>query len=659
MPAEDKIAAEISRRLRARGIALTLGGEPTYVPVDPTGAEWNFTAVGPTKLTYAYALADTLIADSLPGAAVFFSPGKLYPGETNPRWALNILWRKDGKRLLPARKANAKKPALADIERALLGALRLDIRWLRATDPTGRASEVRVLPLDHAGRRWVSARWGNRRTLELSGAEGPAGLRLPLSTVPDGVSRRALVLEVRDQKLHVFLPPLRQRPFTQLLRAIEKAIAGPHYLEGYVPEDEKNLWHRAGLTADPGVLEINLPACATWQEYRGWLTLLERTTATIGLRSHKQTSAEESAGTGGGNHLLFGGPTLEKTPFFTEPGWLVSILRYWQRHPALSYLFTGVYVGASSQAPRPDESARDLPDLEMAYRFLEKLPAGDHRGLLSETLRHLHIDGSGNTHRSEISFDKFWNASWPGGCRGLIEFRAVESLPHADWMSAVALLWMSLATMLLEKPCRTPLVAHGRALHDRYFLPTPLWLDFSEILADLRRARLGLDESIFRAIWDWRFPLALEHGEKSETLTIRRAHEEWPLLCETPLEGGSTSRFVDSSMARLEFRASPAFAENIRLFINSRELPLLELAPGIPGAALRFRRTQLHPALHPGIAPQVPLIVTIARGDTKTSYRLEADRRLFVPHEGKTPRLNKRPCQLPSPGTLTYDLRLP
>ena len=149
-------------------------------------------------------------------------------------------------------------------------------------------------------------------------------------------------------------------------------------------------------------------------------------------RPWKESSWDYPQGTGGGNHLLWGGPRLEANPFFTRPGWLAAILRFWQHHPSLAYLFTGCYVGASSQAPRPDESARDLYDIDMAYTFLESLPPGDHRELINETLRHLQTDVTGNSHRSEMSFDKFWNTAWPAGALGLIEFRAIESLPRSS-----------------------------------------------------------------------------------------------------------------------------------------------------------------------------------------------------------------------------------
>ena len=334
------------------------------------------------------------------------------------------------------------------------------------------------------------------------------------------------------------------------------------------------------------------------------------------------------------------------------------MLRYWQHHPSLAYLFTGQYVGPSSQAPRPDESANTLYDLEMAYQFLEQLPPGDHRYLISETLRHLHTDGTGNTHRSEMSFDKFWNVNFDGGCRGLIEFRAIESLPHSTWMSAVALLWKALAAYLLVRPFTAPLIEHGEHLHDRYFLPTGLWADFEKILADLRRAGFDLPVSVYREIADWRFPTMLSDEGGGARLVVRRALEGWPLLCETPLEGGSTSRFVDTSIERLEFVANSKFTATRRLFVQGRELALHPLPGGDAGAGLSYRRTALFPSLHPGIPVQLPLFIVID-GGRRHAYRLNVDGRKFQPCPVTETPPTGAACKKLRDRLVTFDLRLP
>lgn len=658
-------AQKIESVFTRNGVSLTLGGEPTFVPDEPIGSEWSITALGPTKLRYAYQFADALIKQALPNALAIYSPGKLYPGEVNPRWAINLVWRRDGApHLKPKKSRGATKPSLAKFREAFSAALRLKSRWLRAIDTFDPEREAWALPLDHAHRKFVSADWQLGPQIELLRAEGPAGLRLPLALVPADVSRRALTAEMIGEEFHVFLPPLLQAPFVALLGHVFAAASAAGLptpiLSGYVPHDEADLWSKLAIAADPGVLELNLPPCETWRDYDWWMHTLDRAATSVGLRSFKQFG-EEQTGTGGGNHLLFGGPSLDRNPLFTRPGWVTSMARYWQHHPSLSYLFTGVYVGKSSQAPRVDESASALYDLEMAYQFLEQLPPGDHRQIISETLRHLHTDTSGNTHRAELSFDKFWNAAFDGGCRGLIEFRAIESMPRPEWMSAVALLWRAIAAMLLEKPFTKPLVDHADRLHDSFFLPTHLWTDFEEVLTDLRKVGVPLPEESFRAIWEWRFPLLLEHeGKNGERLTIRKALESWPLLCEQPLEGGTTSRFVDTSIERLEFLANRKFSDNCTIHVHGRKLVLEPLPKRQAGAGLRYRRSALYPSLHPGIPPQLPLFVAITCGREHALYRLDFDRRKFERCDVE-PVFTRglKPCKKLKSTLLTCDLRLP
>lgn len=664
------VADKVDATFAAHGVRLTLGGEPTYIPVDPQGPEWSVTALGPTKLRYAYALADALIEQSLPNAVAIYSPGKFYPGEVNPRWAINLVWNRDGSPLVPSLaeiKGRTTKLEAGIFERfrtQLNERLGIGDGWLRGIDPFDEKRPVAVLPLDHNGTAFVVEDWRQGEIVNLLLTDGPAGLRLPLNSLPEDVNRRALTAEILDGKLHIFLPPLLQAPLLALLEGVAATLRDLHLADaifgGYVPSDEASVWSRLAIASDPGVLEVNLPPCLTWRDYAHWLDVLERACAPAGLRSYKQLSAEEQIGSGGGNHLLFGGPSLDENPLFTHPAWVTSMLRYWQHHPSLAYLFTGQYVGSSSQAPRPDECASSLYDLEMAYRFLEELPPGDHRYLLSETLRHLHTDTSGNTHRSETSFDKFWNVNFDGGCRGLVEFRAVETLPHARWMSAIALLWHALAAHLLAHPFKEQLVDLGDKLHDSFFLPSFIWADFEKVLRDLRKGGFKLPTTLFREIFDWRFPVMLHHTDGAATLTIRRGHEGWPLLCETPLEGGSTSRFVDTSIERLEFVVTREFAAHHKIFVQGRELPLQRFPGGRLGAGLRYRRTALYPSLHPGIPPQMPLVLTLKGEHEAVVYRLEENRRHFqLAPDSPTSSASAAPCKKLNAGLVTYDLRLP
>ena len=424
------LADRIAKRFRQRKIKLTLGGEPTYVPIQPEGAEWNVAAVGPTKLGYAYALADQLTTRFLPGAVTVFSPGKSYPGEVNPRWVVNVLANRDGRPFAPGVPAGSKPPsparALDRLKTALAKRLRLPAaNWMSARDPAHAKQHTAVLPLDHSGKRWISERWklpGRRQTLELINADGPAGLRLPLDQLPPKALRRALTLEAREDALHLFLPPLLQQPCRELLDALTGELAAlgvsRYFFEGYLPSDEANCLdprraHRR--SGRPGGQRAT--PCETWQDYHRWLVILEETrAATVDLRSWKQSPRRATTpGPAGGNHLIVRRAVawrkIRSSP--GPAGWrrCCAISR---RTPCWPTCSPDVRRARRRRPRDPDESARDLYDLDMAYQYLASLPAGeDHRYIIGETLRHLHTDISGNTHRSEISFDKFWNVSGP------------------------------------------------------------------------------------------------------------------------------------------------------------------------------------------------------------------------------------------------------
>ncbi len=642
----DAAARTAEDRLRRAGIQLTLGGEPTVVPFDPVGAEWTYAADGPSKLEQARRLARELQRRVWPGSTLLFCPGKRYDGEVNPRWALRLITGTGGRPPVhwpepcqPGLQGRLPRPEEGPAWLERLGRqLGITLLPLPLRDPLDPLRRVWAVPLsaeleepeqgaeasdEQAAIRWLPQAWELQEELrELSGAPGPAGLRLPLEHMPEEIPRQVLTLEIDAEGWELFLPPLVRRPLELLLQAIADSLAdaadggdqgdlAAPRLSGVLPVDAMPHWQVLGLTADPGVLEINLPVCHSWADYHGWLQLLEQLCDVVGLRSWKPGPGGWPLSTGGGNHLLWGGPDLDRHPFFARPAWLVGILRYWQRHPSLSYLFCGPSVGPASQSPRPDEVAGAPFDLELAYRCLEQAddgrapddPRGDHRALIGETLRHLHADRSGNNHRSEISFDKFWNPAAPGGCQGLVEFRALESLPEAGWSSAVALLWSALAAHLLDPEQRPDSLRDwGAALHDRLLLPSQLWADLEDVLADLAADGLVLEPGIYRRIWEWRFPPLLQWRQGDWAVEIRPAPEPWPLICDTPVEGGFTSRFIDASLRRLEISVSEAMRRDGVIVLQDRPLPLTE-----PLLAVRYRHQRLYPCLHPAIEPQLPL----------------------------------------------------
>lgn len=452
--------------------------------------------------------------------------------------------------------------------------------------------------------------------------------------------------------------------FEQLLDALAPnrglIAKGTLELQGYLPADAVPSWRVLGLAADPGVLEVNIPPCGTWSEYARWMRLLAECARPAGLRPWRQRKGRAPEGTGGGNHVVFGAAPGEPNVLFSNPAWVASIIRFWQRHPSLAYLFTGSYVGPTSQAPRADESGIPLHDLELALRHLESLPRGDQRLEIGRTLKHLMTDASGNPHRAEISFDKFWNPGAPSGTLGLIEFRAIESLPKPEWSAAVALLWQACAAMLLRHPDRKPLVNFGGTLHDRYFLPIFLWLDLLEILDALSRNGIELPVTPFAEIHNWRFPLLLRHAEAGGFLEIRSALEPWPLLAETPPEGGNTSRFVDTSMRRLELRCNSRFAREHRILVSGRPVSPVPLLRDLHVVAVRYRHSKLEPSLHPGIEPHLPLRIDIHRRDGEepcASHILRRGNWRFTPARGKPPPRGK-PCRTTLRGDFTCDLRL-
>ena len=660
----EEVARAAEGRFAERGIRLTLGGEPTLVPLLPEGAEWSVTADGPTKLPLARQLARELQRHTWPGSTLLYCPGKCYDGEVNPRWALRLIHGVDG--TPPVRWPSPCQPGLTGRlptpEDGLpwLGRLGerlgLDLHPLPLRDPLAPSRRVWAAALTteppedgspEASPRWVAHPWPLADDLRtLSGAPGPAGLRLPLQHLPEAVPRQVLTLEIGPDDWQLFLPPLERAPLTQLLQAVADSLgelAAPG-LSGVLPWDGDGHWQVLGLAADPGVLEINLPVCHSWAEYDSWLRRIEAAGASVGLRSWKEEPDGRQQGTGGGNHLLWGGPNLAEHPFFPRPAWLVGILRYWQHHPSLSYLFSHPCVGPASQSPRPDEAAGTLVELELAYRCLEGAgerengdPRGDHRALIGETLRHLHADCSGNNHRSEISVDKFWNPGTPAGCLGLVEFRALESLPEASWSSSIALLWSALAAHLLTPTHRPKRLRNwGRALHDRHLLPSRLWRDLEAILVDLAGDGLPLEAEEFRKIWQWRFPplLAWQAADgEAGRLELRLGLEPWPLICDFPREGGFTSRFVDGSLRRFEVSADAAFRNSSELWLNGRPLPLppAEAREEEALLAVRFRLQRLYPCLHPAIEPHRPLVLQLRTPAGRFSYQLDLNGTRFDP----------------------------
>ncbi|GAB4248125.1 MAG: hypothetical protein OHK005_14610 [Candidatus Methylacidiphilales bacterium] len=614
-----RCAQRVEQLLHAQGIDLTVGGEPTFVPLDPEGAEWSVDALGPTKLGYARRFLAALMAEVPKGSLLYHCSGKLYPGESLPRWSAYLMWTEDGhpywarpeRLLLDDTEGDYRDKEAKRLAEAIRDLVEVSEPVLRALG-RGSRTEGYVLPLTFQEGRWISGRWpvGSGKPLRSIPGDSLLGLRLPLSSLPDDCLKMALTVEVRKGNLEVFLPPLDFKPHRDLVHKVEQATAALGLnrlvLNGYPPPSEAG-FGRIGVASDPGVLEVNLPACATWAEYDQWIRRLYRAAEACGLCARKFAFNGRENGTGGGAHLCFGGPDTLRSPFFLRPDLLPSMIRYWQRYPVLSYFFTGQFLGPSSQAPRIDESTYEAMDeLEIACAGVHRLGEPFPHVLYQMLFMDLLMDRSGNTHRAEISVDKLWNAQQPNGSLGIVELRAFEAFPDPDWMTSVCLFVRAILARLLKKPCTAPFIRWGAALHDRFMMPEVLWADLLEVIRDLRRHGIPYDEKWLRPLFEFRFPEVGLLETQDGTFHFRTALEPWPLLGEKSLSG-ATARFVDSSTERLEVCARPSgLTRKGMLWVNGQPVPLVPGGDGL--AAVRFRAFYVVPGLHPHVPLQSPLV---------------------------------------------------
>ena len=476
--------------------------------------------------------------------------------------------------------------------------------FVHAPDPTRPVPPL----LPHAE---IRRQFRERDALPPRAADDAAPAAAAPETAID-VTRTSMCAQARGGVLYIFMPPTRElEHYVELLNAVEAAaetLHQPIVLEGYEPPNDPRLGSFR-VTPDPGVIEVNIQPSASWEQLQQRCTFLYETARECRLSTEKFMLDGRHVGTGGGNHLVLGGARTEDSPFLRRPDLLRSLLSYWHNHPALSYLFSGLFIGPTSQAPRVDEARNDsLYELELAFRQFPRPGTQVAPWLVDRLLRNLLIDVSGNTHRTEFCIDKLYSPDGPTGRLGLLEMRAFEMPPHARMSLTQQLLLRAMVARFWRKPyAPEKLVRWGTELHDRFLLPYFVAQDFNDVMVDMQREGFAFDADWFAPHFEFRFPKFGDFESRGMQLELRQALEPWHVMGEEGSAGGAV-RYVDSSVERLQVKVTGLAPGRYAVTCNGRALPLRPTGTvGEFVAGVRYRAWQPSSALHPSIGVHAPL----------------------------------------------------